>query len=53
MIIQIINVIIIFDLPETILILAHYCGLPSDVVVTFEQYTYFIPLLLLFVRLYS
>jgi hypothetical protein len=51
------SLLIIFNFPLIILILAHLCGLSSDVGIVFEQYsyffTYFIPLLLPFVCLGS
>lgn len=60
MIIQLLSMsllLIIFNFPIAFLILAHLCGLPSDIGTVFGQYacffTYFIPLLLPFVCLSS
>jgi hypothetical protein len=60
MVIQLLSIsslLILFNFPLAVLILAHLCGLPSDVGVVFGQYayffTYFIPLLLPFVCLTS
>ncbi|CAF1096016.1 unnamed protein product [Adineta steineri] len=51
------SLLIIFNLPLTILMLAHLCGLSSDIGIDFSQYayffTYFIPLLMPFICLQS